>query len=239
MNYRKKLIFVFCLNLFAGLLFSQDSKVLLDKIKEKYSSIIDYQADINIRINVDFISIPEKKARIYYKKPNLFKYEADDFIMLPKKGLNFSINEILSINYSYLNAGVQNINNIKTEIIKIIPLESDYEIILATLWIDKSNTRVIRAEVNTKKNGTFIIDLAYFKPDDILPATLKITFDVTYIDIPFGFLLETGGEVFNKKNDISKSEGTVIINYSNYIINSGLNDSFFKEQKKKKNAKIK
>ncbi len=201
---------------------------ILEKIKESYLKIIDYQADMEIKVNVNFIEIPDKKAKIYVKQPDKIKYQSDDFILLPKKGFEFSINEILKYKYTSIYIKTDTIQNLEYEVIKIIPHELKSEIILATLWINKENSSIFQMEINTKKAGDFIMGFTY-KESNVLPQQVIISFDLKEINIPFSFLSGENKDLFNNKDKIENSKGEIIISYSNYIINSGIPDSLFKK----------
>jgi hypothetical protein len=56
----------------------------------EFEKIDDYQVDVRIKVDVDFLKMPEREATIYYKKPDKFHIDSENFAMLPKSGLNFS-----------------------------------------------------------------------------------------------------------------------------------------------------
>lgn len=201
---------------------------ILDTIKSKYLSINDYQADIKIMVDVDFINIPEKRAKVFFKQPDKIKYKTDGFILIPKKGINFDIDEILQYEYNALFVGSDTLGNITTSVVKIIPLITKIEIVLATLWIDENNKQVLQVEVNTKKAGSYKMRFFYSDKFDILPGKTEVTFELNRFNIPFEFLFDSEPDIFKDKNKNDKTTtGIVSIYYSNYIINNGLPDSIF------------
>ena len=224
-------IIVFCslVNISEG--FSNDNMpVLLDSIKNKYLSVNDYQADITVEIDVDFINIPDKHARVFFKQPDKISYKTDGFILIPKKGIDFNITHILGMEYNALSVGKEPIGNTGTEVIKIIPLQAESELILATIWLDKLNMQVMQLEVNSKASGSFKMRFFYNTIKDILPGKIEVTFGLSQFNVPFEFLFNSESQLFKKKDKTETTTGKVTVHYSNYIINSGLPDSIFEKR---------
>jgi len=201
---------------------------ILESIKNNYLKIKDYSADINVNVQVDFIEIPDKSAKIYYKHPDKIKYKSDDFLLLPKKGFELSINELLKYQYSAIYIKKDTISESIYDVIKIIPHDTKSEIILATLWISIIDTSIYKIDFNTKKAGNFIINF-YYNESKILPQQVKISFDVKNIEIPFSFFSSENMDILKQKDKTENTKGEITISYSNYKINKGIADSLFKE----------
>ena len=78
--------------LFSILAFSQSKNPdsILDRVKEEFNKIDDYTVDVKIKVDVDFLKMPDREAKIFFKKPDKIHIESEGFAMLPKEGLNFS-----------------------------------------------------------------------------------------------------------------------------------------------------
>jgi hypothetical protein len=85
---------------------------------------------------------------------------------------------------------------------------------------------VRKLEVNSKTAGTYQVELFYNNLPYDLPEKLIVTFDVKAINIP-----KTITGEFNKKeiaDSINKDKkGKVTILYSNYLVNTSLDDKIF------------
>ena len=88
-NIQKYFLILF-VSVFSINAYSQDSNEIIKKVKEKQKLLNDYKADIQIKVAIDFLKVPDVQAKIYYKKPDKFKIISDGFLMLPKEGFNFS-----------------------------------------------------------------------------------------------------------------------------------------------------
>lgn len=222
--------------LFANLVIAQskDPNEIINKVITNFNKVSDYQVDVNIKVDVEFIKVPETKAKIYFKQPDKVHLESDGFAMLPKNGMEFSPASLLKKDYTAIYEQEVNLNGLKTSIVKIIPLGDQGDVILSTLWIDQKNNVIQKVESTTKTNGTFSIDFTYESNIKYpLPSKIIFSFNVDKMNIPATISGETNTEKQDKKkkSSDSRTKGQVIVNYSNYIVNKGVPDSIFEKDK--------
>ena len=205
----------------------RDANAILKPVRENFDKIRDYTADAHINVNVEMVRIPDKNAIVYYKHPDKFRFKAEGFAMLPKKGANASAMQILNGNYTAIDAGTATLNNETVNVIKVLPLDPSGDVILSTLWIDKQH-RVQKLESTTREQGSYTVDFAYNATNPFnLPDRIVINFDVEKMNIPLGLSMDI--ENFGKKKDERKStRGVVTVTYANYKVNTGLSDAVFK-----------
>ncbi len=227
-------IFLFII-LFAINSFSQNKNpdIILDKVKEKFSKIKDYEVDVRIKVDVDFLKVPVSNAKIYFKEPDKVHFESENFALLPKEGINFSPMALLKGNYTAIYEKEDTINGKKASVIKVIPLNDKGNIILTTLWIDQSRDYIMKVESTTKINGTFSLELNYDKSvDDYpLPSSMIFTFNIDRTNIPRGMYGNMEDEDKENEQKKKKTTGKVYIDYSNYKVNQGIPDSIFEKSK--------
>ncbi len=207
---------------------------LLDSVKNKFNKVNDYTADIKIKVSVSFIKIPVKEGKLYFKKPNKIKLVSKGFAMLPKRGMNFTFNELFEKKYNAIYIKNELINKVNTYVIKIIPLDDSADILLATIWIDRKTQSIKKIDAVSKSNGNFVTLFAYpiiSNPFD-LPSQLTYTFDVQKATLPMGVTGDFGGEK-PKVKDNKPQKATLTISYANYNVNKGIADRFFIEEKTK------
>lgn len=223
----KKIIFLFVLFILPLSAQKKDPEEIIKNVQEKFSRINDYVVDVNIKVDVNFLKVPESSAKIYFKHPDKIHIEADGFALLPKEGLNFSPSAYLKGDYTSLFEKEEMLNGHNTDVVKIIPLGNSSDIILSTFWIDQKQNIIRKVETSTKTSGTYMIEFAY--NDNVeyaLPKTMIFTFNVDKMNIPRGMTGEMEApEKSKKKKD---AVGKVYINYSNFIVNKGIDDSVFK-----------
>ena len=234
----KLIISMFFISFQLGFSQSKDPNEILNTVITNFNKVNDYQVDVNIKVDVEFIKVPETKAKIYFKQPDKVHLEADGFAMLPKNGMEFSPSAFIKKDYTAIYEQDVDLYGYKTSIVKVIPLGDQGEVILSTLWIDQKKQVIRKVESTTKTNGTFTIDFSF--DDKIkypLPSKIIFSFNMDKMNIPSTISGETINEKQDKKNKNSGSttKGQVIVNYSNYVVNKGLSDSIFEDKGKKNN----
>ncbi|MCW8803525.1 MAG: outer membrane lipoprotein-sorting protein [Ignavibacteriaceae bacterium] len=231
---------IFAIILFiSGMVFSQgkNPEEILEKVKLEFEKIEDYQVDVKIKVDVDFLKMPDREATIFYKKPDKFHIDSENFAMLPKSGLNFSPLGFLNYKYTSFYEREDTINGILTSVIKVIPLEGRAEVILSTFWVDIKRNLILKVESSRKPQGEFVIDLAYLKTTENfwLPSSMIFTFTVDESVLPRRFMDDQDSKSNETGKDSTKAKtGKVFLTYSNYRVNAGLPDEIFEDKDAKK-----
>jgi len=229
-----KFVFLFMMTCFSVSEFSPqsiDPDEILDGVKEAFKKIEDYEVDIRVKIDVDFLKVPDSEAKLYFKQPNKIHVESEKFALLPRQGLDFSPLGLLSGKYTALYEREDTIRNIPASVVKIIPLGNDGDIILSTFWVDQTRNLIIKVESTKKPTGTFTINFTYEKYGDHyeLPSKMEFTFSVDRMMFPRGM----DGQLDNDDDSNKKSNSTmgkVYITYTNYKVNQGLPDELFETE---------
>lgn len=227
-----KLFWIIILLLSQTILFAQsfDADEILNKVKSKINSVEDYSADVTIKVDVNFLKVPESHAKLYFKQPDKIKMESDGFALLPRQGLNFSPLYLLREDYKSFYAKEDTVNGYSVHLIKILPLSDSSNVILSNLYIDQTELIVRKIETTTKNSGTVTLELTYEnEAEHALPSEMKITFKVEQMNLPPGMTGEFETNQETQKD--GKLTGSVIVEYENYNINSGLSDEFFDDEK--------
>lgn len=207
-----------------------DPDTLIRNVLEKMEKVESYQVDVEIEVDVEFINMPIKHATMFYKHPDKVKFKSDEFIMLPKKGLNNGIRKLLSEPYTSIYVGTEILNGSKNHIIKIIPLGKKPDIILATLWINEKTLLVSKSESSTRNEGTFIVEFSYADSTIALPSEMIISFEIENLKIPLKFIGKTQGIDIDSDKAKGKQEGRVFLSFSNYVLNLTIDSSVFEDE---------
>jgi len=210
---------------------SKDGTEVIEKVKRKFNQVKDYQVDVKIIVDVNFLKIPPTEAKIFFKQPDKVKIKSQGFALLPKEGLNFTPHSLFKNAYTSFYERDEMYEGVNCAVVKIIPLGEASEIILSTIWIDKKNSLIKKVESTTKLNGTFTIDFAYSAEVNYpLPSQMVFSFDAGKMNIPNPMEgSNSNDEPKKKKNKLTK--GTVKVLYANYKVNLGIDDSLFEKEK--------
>lgn len=230
-----KTVLTFLLFLSSFSAFSQevDADVVIQQLVSKLNTVKDYSVDANIRANIPLIKIMPVNASIYFKQKDKFKVVSKGIAILPKQGFT-DVNTFLMNKGSYMavSSGTKTINEIKTNLITVIPTGETSEIILAKLWIDTKRDIIIRSQVTTRSSGTVLVDYSYGSEVSFgLPNQLVFTIDVKKFKMPKSVAADLNKTDAQKQKTADKDQkGTITIKLSNYKVNKGISDAVFKEK---------
>jgi len=212
------LFYVLCF----GYISAQDIDLDIIKIQKRTDTILEFSAEVKINVDISFVNIPEKSARIEYAKNEDTKVFSEDFVLIPKKGLDISLYQLFKNPFITVDRGTET-RNLKTyKLINIIPTNKKADFSIATVLIDLDNSRVNEYEINTKKDGSYIVIMNYDKPSSILPSKIEVTFEIERIRIPLKYM---GKDVQVNKEEYKSNEqktGTIFLsfNYTDLVYNS-------------------
>jgi hypothetical protein len=231
------LFFILVMNSAAGFSQARNPEAILERVKMEFDKIEDYRVDVKVKVDVDFLKMPDREAIIFYKKPDKIHIESEGFAMLPKSGLNFSPPGFLNYKYTSFYEKEDTLQGTVTSVIKVIPLEAGADVILSTFWIDTKRNLILRVESSRKPQGNFFIDLDYTKTAQgfWLPSSIVFTFTADRSLLPGRFSFDQNSESNKSLKDSTGAQtGKVYLNYSNYKVNTGIPDELFEKKEGQK-----
>ncbi len=209
---------VFCL--FMSLANAQNSDEDLIHIQQRLDSIQNFTAQMSLELDVRFIEMPTKKATIFYQKDKPLEFDSSEFMMLPKRGLDFTMQELFKYPYLVVDRGESEKNGTSYKQLSIIPQDRRADFAIATLLLDTLQHRIVQSEISTKKHGTYIIDMVYGSEEMILPDSITISFEMEDIKLPIQYLSNKMDMDVDKKSLKSQgiNEGRIYLNLTDYEI---------------------
>lgn len=168
--------------------FGQEIDADLLRIKARMDAVQRFSAIVVLDLDVPFIRMPTKTAKIHYEKGKQTTFSSQDFVMLPKRGLDFSLTELFKYPFITVERGVEVHNGKSLKLINVIPTDNRSELALATLFMDVKKQRIAQSEINTRKEGSYTLQMEYAAEKDVLPSYLEATFAVERLKIPFNFM---------------------------------------------------
>lgn len=209
---------------------------ILRKVVDAFNKVKDYEVNVSIKVDVDFVKVPDTEAKIYFKQPDKTHFESETFAMLPREGFDYSPANLLKMKHTAFYERQDTIDKFETAVLKVIPLGESNDVILSTVWIDESKNLIRKMETTTKTKGTLTIALKYDHSNlgFPLPSMMIFSFNIDRLNIPRGFNGDLSSREKEKKKDNKPTTtGKVFVSYSNYKVNNGIPDTVFENKKKK------
>jgi hypothetical protein len=205
----------------AGSLLAQtpDPYALLARAKAQQALVQDFYAEVAIAVDVDFLRVPVKKAEVFYQQPDTWHFKAKGFVLLPKKSVKFSVAAYLDgpVSAFYVTSALM--DQTQVEVVKILPLAADSELLLATLWIDRTTAVLRHVEAHTRSAGSYQVHFVYATAPFDLPVQTVITFEISRMQLPLKYL---GRLKVNPQKLGDKAQGTVTLTFTNFKVNEGM-----------------
>jgi hypothetical protein len=194
-----------------------EAQVILLNLGKNFDKLNKFQVDANIKVDVEFIKIKERLIKITYEKPDKFTFDAEGLALLPKNGMQMEYLTLIQKGYTSLLAGQEDIEGVRTKIIKVIPEVENEDIILAQMWIDPVANRIVKMKTYTKKSGSYLIEFKYKNHPFNLPDQITVTFDISALTLPAKMMSEFQPQAEKVKE--GPQQAKVIVQYSNYKVN--------------------
>ncbi len=211
-----------------------NSDDVIKKVRAEFDKINDYVVDVSVKVDISYIKMPDITAKIYFKKPDKLHIKSKGFALLPKQGINFSPDLLFEKKYQSIYEGGKEIDDINYHVIKIIPEETEVGPSLITIYVNPESHTIRRVVTIGERRGKFEMDIFHKLIDDKywLPEKVEAVMDVG--DFRFGRRRQTERELKPNSNVKDKQPGRVILIYSNYLVNKGIDDKIFEKNENKR-----
>lgn len=160
----------------------------LKKIQQRLDAVTSYAAEVRFNVDISFINMPTKKAAVEYKKEKGIAFNSEDFVLIPKKGLDFSLSELLKVPLFTVDRGWESLEGVDYKVVNIIPTTDKSDFSIAKLYLDTQNTRIKAAEISTKKEGVYWVNFSFEKAENVLPDQVTVEFEVEKFRLPINFM---------------------------------------------------
>jgi hypothetical protein len=198
-----RLAIIWGLMLLSQIGFGQELDADLLLAKERLDAIESFEADLKLTVDISFVNMPPKSAKITYQKGKPTTFSSDDFILIPKRGLDFSLSEIFKYPFITVDRGFKDYSGRSCRLLNIIPTDSKADFSIASLALDTLTHQVMFSEINTKKDGAYQMLMTYVDDQQAIPDRVEVSFEIERIRIPLQYM---GKEVEVDKSQM-KAEG--------------------------------
>lgn len=227
-----KTTFVFLL--FLSLYFVQQQPPsgdeVLRRVEQQLAPVQDYVVDLQVEVNMERLRIPTMKATMYFKKPDKVHFESGSFAMLPREGI--------AVNPAWLRErfittviGIDTLDGVRTQKLQLVAKNVSTRIRQMFLWVNTDRWTIEKFETIPYQGRSLTVLFHYLRHERgyWLPDTMRATFGFTAPDTSSGSFLYQYAPQMNEMQRPPRS-GTVTVVYSNYRVNVGLSDDFFRRK---------
>ncbi|MEN9685378.1 MAG: hypothetical protein RLZZ28_1164 [Bacteroidota bacterium] len=188
------------------------------RVKQRLDSIQQFSADLKLDVDINFIHMPTKYAKMNYSQGKPVKFSSTDFVMIPKRGLDFSMNRLFEYAFITVPRGEETRKGVRYKAVNIIPTDKRADFSIALVLLDIPNNRVAETEINTKKDGTYNLILNYEKKTSLLPNLVEVGFEIEKLKIPLNFMGKDTDIDRKKMRAEGMKTGKIFLAISNYLI---------------------
>ena len=188
------------------------------EIKERLDVVNQFTADLEMTVDISFINMPQKHAEITYERGEDLKVNSEDFVLIPKRGLDLPLNEIFKYDFITVDRGMEERNGANYKMINIIPTDDRADFSIATLLLDTINKRISESRINTKKDGAYTVKMAYAKKDDVLPSDVEVDFEVERMRLPLRYMGKEADVDKEKYRSKEVKTGKIYLKINNYKV---------------------
>lgn len=226
---------IFCLLLFCAATFAHaqqtDSKQILRDVNLTFQKVKDYTADVKIKTDIPFINILPVNAKVFFKQPDKFHIQSKGIAILPKQGpenMMAQLRDTLAFTSVFLMN--DNLNGVPVAVVNILPVSDTSDIVVGKFWIDTQRKVVMRSQITSKTNGTVNAEYVYgSNAAYALPDVVTFTIDTKKFKMPKAVAADLNNYAKEKTEKQKESKGKIVLTFSGYVINKGIDDAVFKK----------
>jgi hypothetical protein len=196
-----------------------DPREIITTAIARQDSVPPYEVGVHIEVDVPSIRIPVKTATLVRDPSGAVTVTSDEFVMVPKHGLDQSIRDLVASGYDAVLTGSDSTSGTACWVVKIIPFHHD-RIVLSTLWIDQGTSLVTRAETHSRSGGKYVAEISYY-PGIGVPRKVDVAFEVKEFKLPLDMVNRTIGvdEESMERNQLKT--GRISITFGEYRFREG------------------
>jgi outer membrane lipoprotein-sorting protein len=201
----------------------EDAFHSLDLVEKKYAGLRDYTAEVMVHFDIETFKAPDMRAKLYYKAPDKMKVESKRVFFFPKEGGYFNPSLFKRGDFEIKFLDRSTTDGRAAVRLKLTPKKAKANIQSFVLTIDTDRHLIREMEVIQFDGREIKAMIEYGTFDGFeLPTHIQLR-----LDIP-SFETEGVKEFDQLIQKPKRVTGTIEITYSNYKVNSGLSDEFFK-----------
>jgi hypothetical protein len=205
-------------------------------IIKPYRNLSDYTVKIQVKVMIPGLRMPDFAADLYFKKPDKLHIETKSFAPIPRNSGFFDPFQFDPEKNRITFIQTVNLNNMQAELYKVEPGESETRVRFYNVWVGGNPRRILQMENHSFKGTKALVKLTYKNVEQGLENWLMPEKAHIHLTFPEGMQRQDNSSFLIKDNPVSagrskpeemQGEGDIYISYSDWHINTGLDDSLF------------
>jgi hypothetical protein len=218
-----------------------DPRQVFTELIKPYRDLNDYTVKIHAKVNMPTIRIPDFNAILYFKKPDRFHVETKSFAPIPRDSGVFNPFQFDPEKNLITYERTESLNGTLTEVFKVDPLDAKASVRYYHVWVGGNPRRIMQVESLSVKGTKGQVKLTYGTVEKGLEKWLLPEKVHVHLIFPEGMHNADTSSFTTKDNPISSGmrrlddvsgEGDISLSYSDWQINTGLDDRLFQKDKK-------
>jgi hypothetical protein len=217
-----------------------DPRQVFTELVKPYRNLTDYTVRIQAKANMPTIRIPDFTATLYFKKPDRFHIETKSFAPLPRNSGLFNPFQFDPEKNRITYQRTESLNGVQADLYRVEPLDSKIMIRSFSIWTAERPARILQVESLSFRGTKGLAKLSYRNVEQgsemwLLPDKVHV-----HLTFPEGAPNADAWSLTTKDNPVSggmrrldevSGEGDLDLAYSDWQINTGLDESLFEKKK--------
>jgi outer membrane lipoprotein-sorting protein len=207
---------------------------ILEKVVQEFDGVQDFTATIDAEVKMDRVQIPKMSATMYFKKPDKIHFSSQSFLLVPRDGIALNP-AVLWERYDASFLGEDSVDGRNLYKLQLAAKEKKTRLRQLYIWVDPVSWTITRTETIPYEGRTLSMVFKYERQQEKywLPSKLIVSFgSITEGERTSGDSAPQPSEQFDQMQRRVPRNGSVTILYSNYKVNTGIDDAVFEEKEK-------
>jgi hypothetical protein len=207
------------------------------EIIKPYRNIRDYIVKMQAKVAMPNIRIPDYTATLYFKKPDKFQIKTKNFAPIPRGNAIFNPLQFDPDKNQITFRQMDHLNGAPAALYRVEPGEGEKRIRFYNVWVGGSPGRIVQVESHAFRGTKALIKLTYRQSGQgaekwLLPDKVQV-----HLTFPEGVSSPDGLTVKDSpfssgsgRMEAMTGEGDITIAYSDWQVNTGLDDRLFNDK---------
>jgi hypothetical protein len=214
-----------------------DPRQVFAELVKPYRDLNDYTVKIRAKVSLPTIRVPDFSATLYFKKPDRFHVETKSFAPIPRNSGVFNPSQFDPEKNRITYQRAENLDGARADLYRVEPLDPKTQVRYYNVWVGGGPARILQVENLSFRGTKGLVKLSYRTVAQgaekwLLPEKVQIhlTFPegVQSPDSSFSTRDNPVSGGMGRLDEIS-GEGDIRIAYSDWLVNTGLDESLFKK----------